>query len=236
MFSEELGNAVTELKEAVKAIESIKTRVDDLETSISYNAQRLEDVVKTMLPAMTAHMAQLTEGLAQQTLSIDVHRRKWNLVLHGLDGEVGEEEVNTRAKCVTFAKSILRVPDAEHTRFAACHRLSRSANAGIIIRFCDIAQRDRWLSGTKHLRQQEKRISLSPDLPPVLRPLKDELMLSRSKLSPELKAKSRVRYMPHWPYVELRMEGKQPQRPAASLSAIAEKILGLNPLFKIQEN
>ena len=92
------------------------------------------------------------------------------------------------------------------------------------------------MAGTTHLKGNAKKISLSPDLPPVLRPMKDALMLKRSKFSKELKEKSKVRYMPHWPYVELRMEGKQPERPVTSISDIATKILGLDPLLKIRED
>ena len=171
-----------------------------------------------------------------QTMQIDVHRRKWNLVLHGLNGPAAEDERETRAVCIRFAKDVLKVPDAEDTRIAACHRLSRKQNAGVIIRFADLAQRDRWLAGTRNLRNHDRKVSLSPDLPPVLRPMKDALMLTRSKLAADIKSKSRVRYLPTWPFVELRIDGQPPRRPDTTRADLVTNILGINPVLRIRES
>ena len=92
VIREELGDKLTKLNEVIASLEVINTRPKDLEESMSFTAQRLDNVVKTMITAITDHMAQLTEGLVRQTLPIDVHRMKWNVVLHRLDGEIGEEE------------------------------------------------------------------------------------------------------------------------------------------------
>ena len=105
-------------------------------------------------------------------------------------------------------KDVLRVEDANTTVFAACHRLSTKRNAGIIARFMDLAQCDQWLSGTKNLNNYNKKISISPDLPPVLRPAKDELLQERSKLPLQTKIKSRIKFLPHWPFVQLKVEGQ----------------------------
>ena len=163
-------------------------------------------------------MARIAESLAHQTLQIDVHMRKWNVVIHGIDGPAEEEEGVTRTKCVNFALEVLKVADVDAWHLAACHRLSRKANAGIILRFTDLAQRDRWLTGTKNLRGHNKKISFSVDLPPILRPLKDSLMLMRSRLEPNIKSKSRVRHLPQWPFVELHIEGQSPKQPQEILA------------------
>ena len=44
------------------------------------------------------------------------------------------------------------------------------------------------LPGTPHLRGHIKRISVSVDLPPILRPLKNNLILARSKLVLNIKS------------------------------------------------
>ena len=180
-------------------------------------------------------MANLAESLALQTLQIDVHRRKGNIGIHGIEGPAGEEETATRDKCVTLARQVLKVEDANAWHLAACHRLSRKENAGIIIRFLDLSQRDRWLSDSKHLKGYARKISISQDLPPVLRPLKDSLMLTRSKLAPNVKAKSRVRHLPKWPFIELKIDGQSPKRPEETLTNIIHKVLGFDHLFKIKE-
>ena len=122
--------------------------------------------------------------------------RKWSLVIHGLDGGASEDGEVTRQTCKDFAKTVLKVEDAEATIFSACRRLSQRPNAGITIRFVDLAQWDRWLSVTKHLKNYNKKILISPDLPPMLRSLEDELKQTRAQLPAQQKPKSRVRFIP----------------------------------------
>ena len=189
----------------------------------------------TMLPTITAHMSHLAEALARRQLEPEVHRRKWNLVIHGIQGDANEGGSVTRQTCVQFVKTVLKVPDAEATAFAACHRLSQKPNAGIILRFVDLAQRDSWISGTKHLKNYYGKVSISPDLPPVIRPLKDKLMEARAKLQTDNKQKSRLKFLPQWTIVELRMEGQSPKRPSSSLSSVTSKMLSIEPLLRLRE-
>ena len=84
----------------------------------------------------------------------------------------------------------------------------------------DLAQRDRWLAGTKHLKNHSGKVSISPDLPPVLRPLKDELMMERSKLPAHIKQKSRIKFLPQWPFVELKTYGQPPKRSSVNLRSV----------------
>ena len=156
-------------------------------------------------------------------------------VIH-VTSKAGELECATRAKCIQFAKEVLKVEDVATWHLAACHRLSQKPNAGIILRFVDLAQRDRWLSGTKHLRGHTGKISISPDLPPILRPLKDTLMLTRSKLAPDVKSRSRVRYLPRWHFVELKVEGQAAKHHEETLMGVTRKVLGFDHIFKISEN
>ena len=198
-----------------------------VEESIQFTSERLNALATEVLPALSNHMARIAESLAHQTLQIDVHRRKWNVVIHGIDGPAGEEEGVTRSKCVNllWRSSRLLMLNAWHL-----------ANAGIILRFTDLAQRDRWLTGTKNLRGHTKKISDSVDLPPILRPLKDSLMLMRSKLEPNIKSKSRVCHLPQWPFVELRIERQSPKRPQETLASISAKVLGFDHVFKVNKN
>ena len=207
---EEMGVISARLDKTLANLVELHQRILEVEEGLQFTSERLNTLTTEVLPAMCDHMARITESLAHQTLQIDVHRRKWNIVIHGIEGPAGELECATRAKCIQFAKEVLKVEDAATWHLATCHRLSQKPNAGIILRFVDLAQRDRWLTGTKHLRGHTRKISISPDLPPppILCPLKNTLMLTRSKLAPDVKSKSRVRYLPRWPFVELKVEGQ----------------------------
>ena len=196
---EEMCEIFPQLEKIDKALANlveVQQRMEVVEESIQFTSEHLDALATKVLPALSIHMAQIAESLAHQTLQVDVHCLKWNVVIHGIDGPAGEEEDVTRAKCIKFAREALKVDDADTWHLAACHRLSRMANTGVILRFIDLAQRDRWLTGTQHLRGHVKKISVSVDLPPILRPLKDNLMLARSKLVPNIKSKSRVRHLP----------------------------------------
>lgn len=233
---EVVGSKLAKIDKALSDLVALNQRMAAVEAAMQATSDRLEDAITNMLPALTAHVSHLTEALARRQLELEVHRRKWNLVIHGLKGDAKEDGTVTRAKCLRFAQEVLQVPDAEDTPLAACHRLAQGADAGIILRFVDLADRDAWLSGTKHLKNYASKISISPDLPPVLRPLKDELMEKRSKLPTATKQKSRVRFLPKWPFVELRTEGQDPTRPSASLNSITAKMLDLQPLIELRES
>ena len=183
-------------------------------------------------------MAQLAEGLAKQTLQLDVHRRKWNLIVHGVDGAAGESEDVTRAACVDYARNALKVTGASDARIAACHRLSKKKDAGIIVRFCDLAERDRWIQGTKNLKEYNddkgKKTSVCPDLPPIIRPLKDSLMIKRRDLPKEQKEHAKMNFLPHWPFVKLKVDDVT-HVSETSISDVVKKIVGFDPVFKITE-
>ena len=104
----------------------------------------------------TDHISRLTEGLAQRQLDLEVHRRKWNSV----KVVAKEEDEVTRGICKDFVHTVLQVTDAKENLFAACHHLSPQPNAGIIVRFMGLALRDRWLVGTKHLKNQSGKVTM----------------------------------------------------------------------------
>ena len=194
-------------------------------------------MIVDLLPTITDHIPQLTKGLAQRQLDLEVHRRKWNLVIHGIESVAKEEDEVTHGICKGFAHTVLKVRDAKETVFAACHRLSSQPNAGIIVRFMDFAQRDRWLASTMHLKNHSGKVSISPYLPPVLRPLKDELMKERSNLPAQIKQKSLIEFLSQWPFVKLKIDGQLPKRSSVNLcsvTAVTAKMLNVNPLLVLR--
>ena len=197
--------------EAMKDIQLIKTEIKELketshelEKSVIDTSDKMEAMLNNTYPNLKAEINNIAEALALQTLDIEVHRRKWNLVVQGIKGTAKEEEDITRGKLVNFARDSLRVTDAANNRFSACHRLRREPDAGIIVRFCDLSERDKWLKNGKFLKDsKDSHVSVSPDLPHVLRPLKSEVMEYRRRLEPSVKSRAKVLYRPSWPYIEL---------------------------------
>ena len=179
----------------MKLLADLKATVNAVETSITYTSGRIDDFCQNSLPTLARHIQEVTTGLALQTMDLDVHRRKWSLTIHGLKGEAGEEEEITSDACVKLAKDHLGIPDPATTDFAACHRLSKQAGSGIIIRFCDLSTRNSWLGNAKQLRDHPDAISISPDLPPVLRPMKKELLAKQKDMPQSQRSKYNLRYL-----------------------------------------
>ena len=234
-----LNTEVAELKERLGTIDvqlqqalAIKDTVVAVEKALDHTSQRIDDIYRVSFPALSRQVEQAAVGFALQTLDLDVHRRKWALTIQGLTGEEKEDEKVTRSLCVDLAKQHLGVSDAAGSDLAC---LNRSAGSGIILRFRDLSQRNEWLTGAKGLRNHADRISVSPDLPPVLRPLKTELLNKRKTLPPEQKSRSFIRYLKQWPYIELVCGQNDPIRPLVTKEAIAKEVLGIDPYLDLKE-
>ena len=94
-------------KTLIKLVE-VQQRLVEVEEGLQFTSERLNTLAAEVIPAMADHMAQITESLAHQTLQIDVHRRKWNIIIHGIEGPAGELEHATRAKCInTYCEYII---------------------------------------------------------------------------------------------------------------------------------
>ena len=229
----EVRKSIKEVNDRLAELTSVMTRLGEVELAIEDTSSRLEHATTTILPEMVAHTAKLAEALALQNLQIDVHRRKWNVTIHGIAGAEGEAESVTRKKVLEFAKDALKLEEVDETHFQACHRLGRKKDAGVIVRFCDLGEKDRWMTATSNLKNSTTKFSVTPDLPPVLRPLKDDLMKRRKELPSEVKSKARVRFLPQWPFVHLRIEGQATQVPSQSLAEVTKAVLGFDPIFRI---
>ena len=89
-------------------------------------------------------------------------------------------------------------------------------------RFKDLKQKNAWLSGAKmsgakNLKKKHlDKISVSQDLPPVLRTLKTELLGKRKNLPLPHKSKSNLCYLKSWPYIELKTGIGNIIRPSAT--------------------
>ena len=142
----DLTNRLGKIEADVKLLCEFKAKVDAVENAISHTSQRLDDLYYQTLPTIQKHMQDVATGLALQTLDLAVHRCTWSFTVQGLKGEKNENEEKTRDICAKLAQECLHVRDASTTDFAACHRLSRQADSGVIIRFKDLRIRNQWLA------------------------------------------------------------------------------------------
>ena len=223
-----ISKRLEKIEKNVKELAEFKVRLDAVETAMQNSSDMMDTLVRDTLPSVSTHLSSVAEGLALQTLKIDVHRRKWNLIIHGVKGAAGEREHITRDSMINFARNTLKAQNPVTSDLAACHRLSGASNAGTIVRFVDLSKRDQWLSGTKHLKGMQD-VSVSPDLPPVLRSMKDELMKTRKSLDPDKKSKAKIRYLPGWPFIELKVGTDDPIHPKTTLASITKQVLGIDP-------
>ena len=235
IIREEVGSRLDALEREINVISDLQRTLGGVEKSLDFTSRRIDDMYATTFPAITRHIESIATGLAMQTLDLDVHRRKWGLTIQGLKGPSEEKESDTREACVSLARSHLQLPNAAVTDFSACHRLSTKANAGIILRFRDLQQRNQWLDNAKNLKNHQDKISISPDLPPVLRPLKSELLQKRKDLPPAQKQRSSIRHLRQWPYVQLSLGYGQTIVPSITKQSITESILGSKLLISLSE-
>ena len=212
-------------------LKNIEKDIRDLKLSLEDCSARVDTIVTSFLPSISSRIKDVATSLAERSLDIDVHDRKWHLIINGLEGTAGETEDVTRQKCVKLARDI-GVQNAEFSRFSACHRLRHNVpNATTIIRFTDLAERENWLSKAKNLPAIDTSLSFSPDLPPVLRHCKNELLKLRRDLPSSEKRNTRIKYLAHFPYIELVYKDrvKQPVRPSKTKEQLLTDILGFSP-------
>ena len=200
----------TELDDALDELTVVRAKVSTLETAAQFSSDRMESLVSTTLRDLTIHITSISwsiaNALAMRQLEMDVHQRKWALVIDGVKGVAEEKEYDTRKACLTMADQQLKVPNVKDTRISACHRLSTNANSPIYLRFTDLQQRNSWLSHAKNLAGKNSSISISPDLPPVLRNLKKDLLDQRKKLEENIRKKSGIKYLRQWPFLILKIK------------------------------
>ena len=224
-FESHVASLHRKLDQALGELADIRTTVSHIENGLQDCSSRVDTIHQDFLPRIDKQINDIATALCFRQIDMDQHSRKWSLIVQGVKGAAHEPQETTRKACLTMARDSLKIQDAEKTPLAACHRLRQTEDAPVIIRFVDLADRDKWLSNAKLLRHCPDKISISPDISPVLRPLRNEIMDTRRKLPNDLKQKSSVKYLQSWPYMELRVNGTRHSDPAIKKCDIAQKYL-----------
>jgi DNA repair exonuclease SbcCD ATPase subunit len=208
-------------------VNKVEAKMSELEDYISFNGDQIKNLQDNTIPTLERKLQEITESVSNKIIEIDVHRRKWSLIISGLPGDSQESETNTRTKLKQFGKDTLKITNAEHHQMAACHRLAQENDAPIIVRFVDLDERNEWLANAKNLKGTNMNVSISPDIPPILRPLRKDILSQRKALSPQQKKDSRVKYLPRWPYITLFIKGKGTKFPKVKQETLIRDYLGL---------
>ncbi|ELT91047.1 hypothetical protein CAPTEDRAFT_199705 [Capitella teleta] len=145
---------------------------------------------------------------AVQDINREVYSRKWNLVIHGIQGAPKEEEATTEDKVRQMGAECLKIASAQDKSqhpFAACHRLSAAKDAGIIVKFANLSSKNQWLANAKNQRNTRNNISISPDTPRCLKGLRSELLGYKKNLPVEQKKAAKTQYSQAWPFITLNL-------------------------------
>ena len=121
-------------------------------------------------------------------------------------------------------KNDLKLENFDNSRFSVCHWLKPAKDAGILVKFLDLDDKNLWLSKAKVLGRESTEVNkgktISPDIPPVLRRLKSEIMGYRKNLPKETKTKSKVKYHKTWPYISLTLPDGSIYKPKIQIEDI----------------
>ena len=180
-------------------------KVSSIENSLQAYSKSVESVQNATLPSLVDHLNCAVTALALNNLDINMHRRKFTLVVQGIKGKSKESADETRSTLISSIKSSMGI-DISPSDFAACHRLdNQKPNSGIHARFVDLSKRDFVLSNAKKMAKipQKDQFSLSVDVPPCLRKVRKELADIRKDLPPPEKKRSYIKHLPTFPYFEL---------------------------------
>ena len=230
---EEMAAQMERVEGKLQQLGELQEKVGSLEEAATFTGHRVDGLYDDVIPAITAYIQQIAEGLAMQTLDLDIHRRKWNLTVHGIPGEPEELESTTRQLVASLAKDKMGIDGASVADFSACHRLKQAKDAPIIVRFVDLGRRNQFLANARNLANHRPHVSIAPDIPPVLREVRKDLLESRKNLPPDVKKRSGIRYRPKWPYMELNIPNQANVVTSTPKSHIVKEILGFDPKFSL---
>ena len=213
-----VARAIEPWRQELTKLRSEMEKLREEKEALSFEISNLKDQYQLTKKDLTTKAA--TSAL--KATDAEVHGRKWNLVVQGIPGEKGENEATTEQKVREMAATDLKIKTAinpQQMPFSACHRLQQKGNAGIIVRFSNLADKNLWLLHAKNLKNSNKTISISPDIPHVLKPLKTELLNARKNLSPQQKSASKMIYTKTWPYITLKYN-EQTHKTAYNIDAL----------------
>ena len=209
-------------------------KVDGLETGLQFTQKSVEEDIPARLSAMEKVHAAETEALTIRQLDLDTWNRKWNLVVSGIDGTPNEHEAVTKAAVLTAIQSLGQgCEDIEVGDLSAAHRLDHAdSGSDIVVRFLHLWDRDRVLRNCWRFKDIDgsEDVRITADIPPPIRPMRNELLKKRWEFVSAAKAEGRavktsVRYVQTYPYVQLWADGIIHATPSTTRAQLVHSVL-----------
>lgn len=231
-ISEAVKTAVTEsnaeinlkLDKALNDIASFKTDLDatnravaELQISVSDTSERVSIVERATIPNVIEETRKLVANLEENLLQQEIHMRKLNLLLYGIDQKKDENILTETTKAIA---ELLNIPyeEADKIPIANAHRLPSARNFTkpntpnppnpIIVRFARMKDRDDVLKAFEHPGYARRRqstshneaaievrpaITVRADLPPSMKRERGRLSSIAYKLRQEKKLMTRIK-------------------------------------------
>ena len=83
------------------------------------------EMKKSTIPGIREEAEKHNKSIRDEILALNLWGRKWNLIVHGITGELKETSEATRHKIQEFFNTILNMGPGEvkNINIAACHRI-----------------------------------------------------------------------------------------------------------------
>ena len=196
-FSTTINGKLDRISEDVNAM---KTKFDELESSVKFNSDKIIELEKEELPKMKSMIGEKFDKYEEKLILLEIHNRKSNLLFYGVEHKQGEDIYAILTS--TFINLGIEEHVAKNIALANAHRLPRrnaSAAQGptpIIARFCYMRERDLVLGAFENQQrrrgtpgdaqsQLRPRITVRTDLPPTLKIRRGILASAAYKLRKE---------------------------------------------------
>ena len=112
LIADELGPRLLRVEEQLARVVSLKDKVTELEKAMQYTADVQQELMQTTLPALATHVENVTTTLTLRTIDMEIHRRKWSLIVQGVQEPPNEDEPATRKCTVDFPTNCLHIENA----------------------------------------------------------------------------------------------------------------------------
>lgn len=150
LIIEDISTIKRELRET-------KGAVMELETSVNINEAKLKEIEKDTIPKLKDELAKKNQALEEKIMLLELHDRKQNLLIYGVNEARGENIYSTVRDVIAHFLSpqtaanmnmyAHRLPQPPHTN-------DKSTPRPIIVRFGNIRDRDELLSAFEQPRRK----------------------------------------------------------------------------------
>lgn len=191
----EISSLRADLTETKSHVDTIETKVKDIEESIEFNATMVKEVEKEQDGKLAATQQKLEEKIKEldnKLLLLEKHDRKYNLLFYGVPEEQNENVVDTVRE---LFKNDLEIDEdrVNSMYFISGHRIPSESQGPkpIILRFSSSEDKDLVLSKSFKLAGSKRRILV--DLPLPMKKERARLAREAYKIRQQEHLQTRVR-------------------------------------------